>query len=214
MERNTEPNDGELFNGWVNGDNGAGSALFDRHFAALYRFFRNKAPEAVEDLIQETMLACTRAKDGFRGDASFRTYLFTVARHELYAHFDKRRRATENAGEVGSLSVADLGTSPSGVLAKRRDQSLLLRALRSIPLDLQMVLELSYFEDMAGPDMATVLGIPEGTVRSRLRRAKEAVRERMEALAIAGDEESLAASQRDLDAWARSVAVSLEDASV
>ena len=60
MVTEAHPSDGELFELWAGGDNAAGSALLDRHFAALFRFFRNKAPDAVEDLIQETMLACAR----------------------------------------------------------------------------------------------------------------------------------------------------------
>ncbi|NUO53397.1 MAG: sigma-70 family RNA polymerase sigma factor [Polyangiaceae bacterium] len=210
-ESAVSPSDEELLAAWSAGDSAAGSALFDRHFASLYRFFRNKAPDAVEDLIQETMLATTRAKSGFRGESSFRTYLFTVARHELYAHFEKRRRTTAKQEDIGEQSVADLATSPSGALARRRDQDLLLRALRAIPLDLQVILELAYFEELAGPEIASIVGIPEGTVRSRLRRAKEAVREKMEALATAGDEEALSASQQDFDGWARHVATSLEE---
>lgn len=200
----------DLFERWAAGDSAAGSELFDLHFDSLYRFFRNKAGDAVEDLVQETMLACVRSKDSFRRDASFRTYLFTVARHELYAHFDKRRKKLAREEELGSLSAADLGTSPSGALAKRRDQDLLLRALRALPLDLQVALELHYFEDLDGPDMAAVLGVPEGTVRSRLRRAKEAARTKLEELATAGDEDALSASQRDLDGWARGVKDSLD----
>jgi RNA polymerase sigma-70 factor (ECF subfamily) len=192
------------------GDSAAGSELFDLHFDELCRFFGNKAGDAVEDLVQETMLACVRSKADFRRDASFRTYLFTVARHELYAHFDKRRKKLDREEELGTLSVADLATSPSGALAKRRDQDLLLRALRALPLDLQVALELHYFEDMDGPDMAAILGVPEGTVRSRLRRAKDAVRDKLEELATVGDEETLSASQRDLDGWARGVKASLD----
>lgn len=200
----------DLFGRWAAGDSAAGSELFDLHFESLYRFFRNKAGDAVEDLVQETMLACVRSKESFRGDASFRTYLFTVARHELYAHFEKRKKKLHREDELGSLSVADLATSPSGALAKRRDQDLLLRALRALPLDLQVALELHYFEDMDGPDMAAVLGVPEGTVRSRLRRAKDAVRTKLEELATVGDEQALGESRHDLDGWARGIKSSFE----
>ncbi len=211
MVDGSEPTDVELLDRWRSGDNAAGSALLDRHFQSLLRFFHNKAPDAVEDLIQETFLACAQSKDAFRGEASFRTYLFTVARHELYAHFAKRMRPSENAADIGSLSVADLGTSPSGALARRRDMQLLLRALRTLPLDLQVALELHYFEDLSGAEMAAILGVPEGTIRSRLRRAREAMKASMEALAEAGDEEALQASQRDLDAWARTVSRAPDD---
>jgi RNA polymerase sigma factor (sigma-70 family) len=205
--------DSELLEAWAAGDQKAGSDLFDRHFDGLYRFFRNKAPSAVEDLMQDTMLACVRSRDTFRGASSFRTYLFTIARHALYAHYKQsQRHAASEEGDIGSLSVADLGTSPSGIVARRREHELLLRSLRAIPLDLQLALELHFWEELSGPEMAEVLGVPEGTVRSRIRRGKEALAAKMEELSTAGDEEILAKSLEDLDAWARAVRESVEGA--
>ncbi len=196
--------DDELLGAWAGGDDRAGSQLFDRHFECLYGFFRNKAGGAVEDLIQETMLACVRARDAFRGDASFRTYLFTIARHQLYAHYRAQsRRATDE--EIGARSIADLGTSPSGVFARKRDHDLLLRALRAIPLDLQVALELHFWEELSGPEMALVLGVPEGTVRSRIRRGKELLEATMRDLVTAGEEAQLEASSANLEGWAAQV---------
>src|SRR6185436_6575853 len=71
--------DAELLSAWRGGDEKAGAELFERHFEALFRFFRNKAGDQAEDLVQETFLACLSGP-AFRGEASFRTYLFTVAR--------------------------------------------------------------------------------------------------------------------------------------
>lgn len=88
----------------------------------------------------------------------------------------------------------------------------MLRALRAIPLDLQIALELHFWEDLSGPEMAEALEVPEGTVRSRLRRAKEAVRAKMEELASAGDEEALATSHADFEGWAQSLGISLDEA--
>jgi RNA polymerase sigma factor (sigma-70 family) len=121
--------DGELLDLWRGGDAGAGERLFARHFDALYRFFLNKADEAVDDLIQGTFLAVVAARDEFRGDASFRSYLFSIARHELYAHWKKRARRGDEQ-DIGELSIEDLGTRPSGVVARHPEQQLILRALR------------------------------------------------------------------------------------
>jgi RNA polymerase sigma factor (sigma-70 family) len=196
----TDRADHELLDAWRAGDAAAGSALFERHFDALYRFFRNKTAGPVEDLVQETFLACVRRKDAVR---DFRTYVFTVARHELYAHW--RARGDRGADvDVGEISLADLATSPSGVVARRAEHQLLLQALRAIPLDLQIALELTYWEGMDGPALAEVLGIPEGTVRSRLRRAREALEAKLAALAA--DPGVLQSTTTDLDKWARSLA--------
>ena len=64
-------------------------------------------------------------------------------------------------------------STASAEAAQHEEQRLLLEALRRIPLDLQIAIELHYWEGMSGPDLAQVLDIPEGTVRSRLRRARE-----------------------------------------
>ena len=74
--------DFETLDRWRAGDRAAGNELLRRHFDGLYRFFRNKVDEGVDDLIQRSFLACVESKDRFRKQASFRTYLFTVARHE------------------------------------------------------------------------------------------------------------------------------------
>ena len=194
--------DDELLAAWAGGDARAGSELFDRHFEALYRFFRNKAGDSVEDLVQETFLACVRARASFRGDSTFRTWLFTIARHELYAFYRARTKAPDDLGEK---SVADLAPSPSRVLAGRREQDLLLAALRAIPLDLQVALELHYWEELSGPEMAAALEVPEGTVRSRLRRAREALEAKMRDLSGDRDRALLDASLADLDRWAASL---------
>jgi RNA polymerase sigma factor (sigma-70 family) len=189
----------ELLDAWRDGDRAAGNELFDRHFDAVFRFFRNKVTEGAEDLVQQTFLACVQARDGFRGDASFRTYLFTAARSKLYTYFDKRRREGENI-DWGVASCVDLGASPSGILAKDAEQRLLLLGLRRLPVDLQIALELYYFEQLRGPQLAEVLDVPEGTVRSRLRRGRELLRARIEELAEGpGQVES---TMTDLEGWA------------
>src|ERR1041385_8354720 len=97
--------DFELLQAWSQGDRAAGSLLFERHFDALHRFFRNKAQDGVADLVQQTLLACVEGRSRFRGDASFRTYLFQTARFQLYAYYRARRR--DVIFDFGSMSVTD-----------------------------------------------------------------------------------------------------------
>jgi len=196
------PTDFDLLDAWRAGDRAAGSTLFDRYFDSLFRFFRNKVDDGADDLVQQTFLACVQSRDRFRGDASFRTYLFTAARSKLYDYLDRRRREGA-AVDYGVTSCADLGISPSSIVARNEQQRLLLQALRALPIDLQIALELYYFEQIRGPELAQALGVPEGTVRSRLRRGLELLRGRLQALATspAVAESTLT----DLDAWAAAV---------
>lgn len=195
--------DRELFDQWRDGDTTAGNTLFERHFDALYRFFRNKVAADAEDLVQQTFLACVRARDGFRHGSTFRTYLFTAARSKLYDHL-RRKRAGDDL-DFGITSLVDLGISPTGRIAQQQDQRVALAALRSLPLDLQIALELYHVEKMRGPQLAEVLGIPEGTVRSRLRRARDMLAQRLEAAADAPIDDVVQSTIDNLEKWAASL---------
>jgi RNA polymerase sigma factor (sigma-70 family) len=192
----------ELLDRWCNGDSAAGNQLVLRHFDSLYRFFDNKIGSDIDDLIQATFLACVRSRDQFRRQSSFRTYLFTIARHELYRYLRERQRHHQDM-DLDEVSIQHLGTSPTGKLARNQDHRRLLFALRSLPVEQQVLLELHYWEDMGAAELAEVFGITEPATHMRLSRARKALRACMEATADAPlpAETSL----EDLDAWARKV---------
>ncbi len=194
--------DFEVLDRWRAGDRAAGNELLGRHFDSLYRFFRNKVDDGVDDLIQRSFLACIESRDRFRKQASFRTYLFTVARHELYRHFRRGRRLAADV-DIGDLSVRDLGSSPSKVAVRHQEHQLLLRALRLIPVDLQLAVELFYWEGMSTAEIADVLDVPQGTAKSRLRRAREMLEVRMRDLA--DSPELLESTLAHFDVWAQGV---------
>jgi RNA polymerase sigma factor (sigma-70 family) len=185
--------DDELLRAWAEGDEIAGQSLFRRHFDALYRFFRTKAPDAYEDLIQTTMLECVRAKDRVRLEDPFRPFLFGVARNCLLHHFRSRFRDRLDF-DASQSSAADLDPRPSTLAARNAEQAQLLEAMRRIPIDLQLVLELHYWEELGTRELATVLEIPQGTVKSRLRRAREALR-----VVIAADTGARAGAEASLE---------------
>jgi RNA polymerase sigma-70 factor (ECF subfamily) len=197
----TAVTDFELLDRWGQGDRTAGAELFDRHFDALYRFFSNKVQEAPHDLMQQTVLACVEGRARFRREASFRTYLFQTARFQLYAYY--RSREQDRKLDFETASVADLGTSPTGVIARKEDERLLLEGLRRIPLQYQVLLELYVWEDLTGAEVAEVLEMPESTVRGRLRIAND--RLRAELLALAGDGCRLPDTVEDLQVWAKRI---------
>lgn len=186
---------------WRGGDREAGSRLFERYFDPLFRFFRNKVDEGADDLVQQTFLACVRNLDRVRQDSSFRSYLFRVAHSKLYDHLRAKMKGRDV--DFGVTSVVDMGASPSQLIVRGEEQRLLLEALRRLPLDLQVVLELYYVERIRGPELSEVLQIPEGTVRSRLRRGRELLEKHM--AEIPGVSDWATSSLEDLDAWAARV---------
>jgi RNA polymerase sigma-70 factor (ECF subfamily) len=195
------PPDFELLDRWATGDQAAGQSLFDRHFRALFRFFRNKAQSGVEDLVQRTFLACVEAKERFRAEASFRTFLFQTARNQLFLHYRELKRNPHL--DVSAMSAAALGTSPSAAAVRRQEQQLLQEALRRIPLDAQIVLELAFWEEMSGPEIAAVLEVPSATARTRLRRAL--LRLRSELASVQGNAPARGEADGDFIDWARQV---------
>jgi len=171
----------QLLRSWHGGDKAAGNELFTRHFAALRRFFRNKvAAEDGQDLVQRTLLETVRSSPTFRGDSSFRTFLFTIARRELCHHIRRKHRKIDQAEvDLTVSSVIDLGLSPSAFAANQQAHERILAAMQSIPVDFQITLELHYWEQLDAADIAAVLEIAPGTVRTRLHRAREALRARL-----------------------------------
>jgi RNA polymerase sigma factor (sigma-70 family) len=196
--------DYDLLDAWRGGDAAAGNELFDRHFQSIYRFLRSKTAVDPADLVQGVFLACVESKDSFRGESSFRTYLYAVARKQLYKHYRDRRPGAD----FGVTSLADFGPTPSLLVDQRAQDRLLLEALRSIPLELQLALELHYWERMPAPEIAKVLDIAEGTVRSRLRRAKEALEEKLGKLSRSKKE--LETTLANLANWAEGVREQVE----
>jgi RNA polymerase sigma-70 factor (ECF subfamily) len=202
--------DADLFARWGAGDRAAGNTLIRRHFGVVHRFFRNKASAGVEDLIQRTFLATIEARDRFRHASSFRTFLLGVARIELLNHYRQRGRPGAEFDELVTAAHA-LGSSPGTKLGRTEEQRLLLEALCRIPLQYQLVLELSYWEQLSSRELGEVLDIPAPTVRSRLRRARELLE--VELARVAASEDACARVVTSLDAWAREVRKSLDEPS-
>lgn len=207
-----EPSDEQLLQAWRGGDEDAAEALMKRHFAPIYRFFRNKLPDEVEEATQRTFLACVEAAERFRGESSFRGFLLAIARKQLMLTLRKRHRAAK-VFDPDQLSLHDVDDrsqpSPTGVLAQRESERLLLLALRRLPIDFQITVELFYWEELPIADIAVVLEIAEGTVKSRLGRARAMLREHIEALA---QSPTLARNTlTGFDAWAARLKLPDED---
>ncbi|MBZ0235690.1 MAG: sigma-70 family RNA polymerase sigma factor [Deltaproteobacteria bacterium] len=194
--------DRELLERWRGGDRDAGQALFERHFESIYGFFVNKCESEVDELVQATFLACVRAREQFRGDSSFRTYLFTIARHELYRALRTLRRDGDRLDFL-ETSLAELVTTPATRLGRNADHKRLLEAMATLPVEQQLLLELHYWEDTDITALATIFEAPAVTVRSRLHRARKALRARLEAGPM---ERAVDESDEGFDQWARSVA--------
>lgn len=192
--------DGELLDAWRAGDSEAGERLFDLYIAPITRFFRNKVGAEVDDLVQSTFIACVEGRERIRDSGAFRSYIFAVAHNVLRAHYRKKSRLGPKT-DFAQVSVADLSPGPSSWIHRNQEERLLLAALRAIPIEFQVALELFYWEGSKSKEIAEILDIPHATVRSRLRRARELLEQ---AISKLSDSPALRQStSTDLERWAQ-----------
>mgnify|MGYP000231620742 CR=1 FL=1 len=194
--------DRDLLLAWRSGDSAAGQRLIERHLEPIHRFFSNKVPGATDDLVQKTFLACVEAVEAFEGRASFRSYVFGIARNVLHRHYREKHHGFDPM-VVSMSAVAADDRSPAERVTEREEQRLLLRALRALPLELQTLLELAYWEGLPDRELAEILEVPAGTIKSRLRKARQQLEQLMSTLA--SSPALLQSSRLTLDAWAAGI---------
>lgn len=192
--------EGALLQAWRGGDTAAGEAFTRAHYGRILGFFRLRASEVAEDLTQKTFLACAEGSSPVES-ANVRAFLFGIARNVLMRHLRDRHRDLAldhfDAGRPQSI------LSPSGVVAKRREHWLLLRALERLPDDTQMILGLHYVEGLNSREIGEVLGVATTTVTTRLSRARDALRKQVEELRAPADARQSLLS--DFERWAQSL---------
>lgn len=163
-------------------DRRAFAALFD-HFAPRVKSYmlRLGATAAqAEDLAQETMLTLWRKAESFDpARAGAATWVFTIARN-LRIDAIRRERLIEPGEPPEDAEAPDLPADAA--MAAEQEEDSLRAALAGLPEEQAMLLRMSFFEDYAHGDISARLGMPLGTVKSKLRRAMLRLREALEDL--------------------------------
>lgn len=163
------------------GDRAAVAEAYDAHHSAVRAFAKRLVGEtaAAEDLVHEVFVVLPRAIRGYRGDASLRTFLISVAvnhaRHHVRAAA-RRRYAMERYEREPSRPVND----PEQMTGRRELAQALERCLDALPLDQRVAFVLCEVEERSSTEVAAIVGAPEGTVRTRLFHAKKKLRSLLE----------------------------------
>jgi RNA polymerase sigma-70 factor (ECF subfamily) len=160
------------------GDNEALASLIDRYRGPLYAFLWRRAGEGADDLFQESWIRVSRARDRFDRSRRFSTWLFQIANNlcrDRWRRQGARRRALEALGTELRTTGADAAAAPG----LPRDDSVFAR-LDALPDRLREVLVLRHYHELGEAEIAEVLGIPRGTVKSRLHAAVRAARQLFE----------------------------------
>ena len=147
--------------------------LFDQ----LYNFahwLTQDRPEA-EDLVQETYAKALRGFSGFQPGTNFRAWIFRILRNSFLSS-RTGLKPTEALDEETVDTVASTDPSPETVLLDQADRETVRGALTKLSLPFREILLMCDVEEMSYEEIAQVLGIPMGTVMSRLHRARKALR--------------------------------------
>jgi RNA polymerase sigma factor (sigma-70 family) len=193
--------DVRLLDAWRSGDAEAGEQLYDRHVDAVARFFRNKLPDQAEELMQQTFLVLVESRERIREGLTVRAFLLGVARNKLLKCLEKKANNRVIDHEVDS--VFDLAPGASTIIARKREQRLLLEGLRRIPIEHQIALELFYWESMSAAEIADVFGISHSAMRSRMSKARALLEAQMAKLSEST--ELLDSTVAGLDGWAAGI---------
>ena len=156
--------------------------LFETTRSALYGIALRMTgrPDLADDAVQETCVDVMRGIPSFRGESRLTSWLFRVAVRASVRVGSRARRREEVVSEelVGELAG---GEDPSVASAQRDSAARILNAIASLPAPRRAVIALSALEGLPQTEVALVLGIPDGTVYSRLHEARKALKARLDA---------------------------------
>lgn len=182
----TELPDGELIAGSV-ADPALFADIFDRHYGELYRYLRRQAgADVAADLAAETFVTAFARRSAYRTQsADARPWLYGIAHNLLRNHQRHQRRRFAAYARHGAAPVADAAAEAEFALADARADAAAVTArleqiLAGMPDRDREVLQLVAWADMSYAEVAQALGIPLGTVRSRLNRARRELRALLE----------------------------------
>lgn len=188
----------DLVDRWKAGDEAAFEELVRRHqqrvFRLLMRMMGNR--EEAEDVAQETFLSLHRHGRRFRGDARFSTFVYRVAAN---AALNRRRTLGRGRARIEKLRVRnqagdDLPTSPRNPEDATAGAELSVRvreALQTLSPSLRMPVIFYDIEGLSYGEIAKILGIAEGTVKSRIHRARRALREELRSVLPKADQDAV-----------------------
>lgn len=158
------------------GDVSAFSELVSRFQDRIYRFLvrLTRSSDDARDLTQETFLRAFQSLPRWAPDARFTTWLFRIARN-LAFDLLRRHKRVEFVALEEDASIVDTAQGPDDVLQTAQRLRLLEAALLRLPAEHREILLLREIEDMTYDDIADVLGLNLGTVKSRIARARSAL---------------------------------------
>lgn len=153
-------------------------------FQVIGKFVNNQAD--IADVAQEAFIKAYRAINSFRADSSFYTWLYRISVNTAKTHLESNNKTRnhldvdspefQSIDEQGVLASSD---TPDRIIESQELQQVIIDAMADLPTELSEAITLREVEGMSYEDMAVVLKVPIGTVRSRIFRARQFIEQRM-----------------------------------
>lgn len=198
MEQEQRTREEALLNAFRGGDTAAFDALIGMYSAKLYKvaYALLGSRQDAEEVVQDTFLRAYRAMHAFRGDSSLETWLHRITVNLARNKFQWNNRrggglnvslTADDDGESGAepeLDVPDMRMEPDLVLEHDEIGKNIMKALNSLPDNLRETMLLRHVDDMPYEQIAQKLDCKVGTVKSRLSRGREMLRDQLAAVGI------------------------------
>lgn len=171
----------ELIQRLLRAERAAVAEVYDEHHGAVRAFARRLVgePAAAEDLVHEVFVSLPKAVKNFRGQSSLRTFLISIAVNHARHHVRAATRRRSAFGKLENEPNAEV-QNPEQATERKQLARALTRALDTLPLDQRVAFVLCEVEERTSVDAARIVGVPEGTMRTRLFHAKKKLRSELE----------------------------------
>lgn len=171
---NADNSDLDLLRGVAGGDEGALRAMYVRHGPRILSYLIGRLGDrhVAEEVLQDVMMAVWNGAASFRGESKVQTWLLAIARHLA---INSQRGSRLECAIFDEAIPAD-NPEPFEALVLRSDLAEVCSALKRLPADQRETLELLFYHGLTGPEAAALMRVARGTVKSRLHRARAALR--------------------------------------
>jgi RNA polymerase sigma-70 factor, ECF subfamily len=165
-----------LIRAMATGDVRALNELYARYGGMILAFLKTKIGDQrlAEEILQDVMLAAWENAHRFEARSKVKTWLLVIARNRAINTYRKKRLPIIDINDAFNLQADD--TNPMEAVVRKDRESSVREAIQKLPEIQREVLVLVFYHQLTGPEVAQVLNISEGTVKSRLHRAKEMLR--------------------------------------
>jgi RNA polymerase sigma-70 factor (ECF subfamily) len=172
----------------VSGDRKAFEVLFRKYKDVVHRLVYSivRDETLVQDVVQEVFLLVYRHLHKFRQDSAFKTWVYRIAVNEAIRHMSRLKRWQPlpeleiESATTTTLVVSSVGDSPERILIDQEQREHVGNAIAAMKGHHRLILNLFYLEEMPVQEIARVLEIPEGSVKSRLFYARDALKKVLE----------------------------------